>query len=80
VLTEFGAENKTIEDGGDNLEERCKWVDYYVSKGKEYGVPCVQWDNGIFNATGERFGLLDRKNLEWFEPQYIETMVNAAKK
>lgn len=81
VLTEFGAENKTNLPGGEeNLEARCQWVDYYLTKAKEFGVPCVQWDNNIYNASGERFGLLDRRNLEWYEPDYIKAMMDAIAK
>lgn len=81
ILTEFGAENKANREGGENNpESRCRWVDYYVSKATEYGVPCCYWDNNVYYAEGERFGLLDRTKLEWFEPDYVEAMVNAAKK
>ena len=81
LLTEFGAENKSNRAGGENNpESRIRWVDYYVSKATEYGVPCCYWDNGIFNASGEQFGLLNRRQLTWYEPEYVETMVNAAKK
>ncbi|MBQ3028894.1 MAG: hypothetical protein IJD26_07405, partial [Lachnospiraceae bacterium] len=81
VLTEFGAENKTNLPGGEeNLEARCQWVNYYLTKAKEFGVPCVQWDNNIYNASGERFGLLDRRNLEWYEPDYIKAMMDAIAK
>lgn len=79
VLTEFGSESKTNREGGENhAEERLKWVEYYITKATEYGVPCCHWDNGVYDADGERFGLLDRNTLTWFEPEYIETMVNAA--
>ena len=81
VLTEFGAENKTNLPGGEgNAEARCEWISYYISKAKEKGVPCVIWDNNIYNADGERFGVLDRKNLTWYEPAYVEAMVEAATK
>lgn len=78
VLTEFGAENKTkLEGGEDNLAARCAWVTYYLTKAKEYGVPCVQWDNNLYTGSGELFGLLNRKTCEWYEPEYIEAMMKA---
>ncbi len=81
VMTEFGSEAKNNREGGENHpEERIKWIEYYITKAGEYGVPCCHWDNGIYYADGERFGMLDRKNLTWFEPEYVETMVNAATK
>lgn len=39
IIGEFGAMNK------DNEEERVQWAEYYVGKAREYGVPCVWWDN-----------------------------------
>lgn len=78
VLTEFGAENKSKMAGGeDNLAARCAWVTYYLTKAKEYGVPCVQWDNNLHTGSGELFGLLNRKTCEWYEPEYIEAMMEA---
>lgn len=81
VLTEFGSESKTNREGGENHpEERIKWIEYYIAKATEYGVPCVHWDNGVYYADGERFGMLDRKTLTWFEPEYVKTMIEAATK
>lgn len=78
VLTEFGAENKSNLPGGeDNLAARCQWIDYYITKAKECGVPCVQWDNNLNSGSGELFGLFDRKTLEWYEPEYIEALMDA---
>lgn len=81
VLTEFGSESKTNREGGENHpEERIKWIEYYITKAAEYGVPCCHWDNGVYYADGERFGMLDRNTLTWFEPEYVKTMVEAVKK
>lgn len=78
IMTEFGAENKTKLPGGEgNLEARCQWIDYYITKAKQYGVPCVQWDNNLYSGSGELFGLLNRKTCEWYEPEYIEAMMEA---
>ena len=78
VLTEFGSENKANLPGGeDNLAARCEWIDYYITKAKEYGVPCVHWDNNVHSGSGELFGVLNRKTLEWYDPEYIEAMMDA---
>lgn len=78
VMTEFGAENKSNLDGGDgNAEARRQWIDYYITKARECGVPCVQWDNNLYSGSGELFGLLNRRNLEWFDPEYIDAMMDA---
>ncbi len=74
IIGEFGAMNR------DNTEERCEWVDYYVTAAKEIGVPCIWWDNHSFSGTGENFGLLETMglNMSWKYPELVETMVNAA--
>ena len=42
------------------------------------GVPCVWWDNGAFTGSGELFGLLDRRTLEWKYPLVKEALISAA--
>lgn len=62
IIGEMGAMHKPVEG---NEEERAAWAEYYISKAKEYGVPCVWWDNGLFEGEGELFGLIDRETYEW---------------
>ena len=69
ILGEFGALYKSDEG---NEEERAAWATYYVSKAKEIGVPCLWWDNGLFEGDGECFGLIDRETLEWKYTKVIE--------
>ncbi len=69
VIGEFGAMNK------ENEEERAKWVRYYVSEAAKIGVPCVWWDNGLFEGDGERFGLIDRRTCECAYPMLLEAMM-----
>lgn len=75
IMGEFGTLNKS------NTEERVKIAEYYVSTAKKHGVPCVWWDNGsTAQASGsEGFGLLDRQKVEWFYPEIVKALVNAAK-
>ncbi|MDE6763562.1 MAG: glycoside hydrolase family 5 protein, partial [Oscillospiraceae bacterium] len=75
IMGEFGTINKS------NTEERVKVAEYYVSTAKKYGVPCVWWDNGsTAQASGsEGFGLLNRSKVEWFYPEIVKALVNAAK-
>ncbi len=40
-------------------------------------MPCVHWDNHVHSGSGELFGLLNRKTLEWYEPEYIEALMDA---
>lgn len=78
ILTECGAVVKTLY-GAPNTKEVGKWQKGYFKSAKKNGIPCVIWDNGIFNGSGERFGLLDRKNLTWYYEEILDAVsaVNA---
>lgn len=71
IIGEFGALNK------DNEEERSEWVAYYLKKAKETGVPCVWWDNGSFNGSGENFGLINRRELTFPYPDLLNAIMEA---
>lgn len=72
ILGETGARNK------DNTEDRVLWADYYFGSAAEYGIPCFWWDNGAVAGGGELFGILNRRELEWFYPEIAEAAVSAA--
>lgn len=61
IIDEMGCLDK------DNPEARYAWAKAYVSAAAEYGMPCIWWDNGEMNGSGENFGLIDRRKLEVFE-------------
>lgn len=69
VIGEFGAMYK---DDPKNEQERGEWAQYYVHAAKEIGVPCVWWDNGAFEGSGELFGLIDRENYTWKYEKVVE--------
>ncbi|MCL1863750.1 MAG: glycoside hydrolase family 5 protein [Defluviitaleaceae bacterium] len=73
IIGECGARKK-----GDNEEARTAWASYYTKKAREYGVPCVWWDNGIFKGgkKTEIFGLLNRHTLEWTFPKIVNAFVS----
>lgn len=71
IIGEFAAMNRNNED------ERAEWAMYYVSKAKEIGVPCVWWDNGLFEGNGERLGLFDRRTYECVYPKVLEALQKA---
>ena len=71
VIGEFGARSK------DNEKYRAEWAKYYITKMNSIGVPCVWWDNGAFTGSGELFGLLDRRTLEWKYPLVKEALISA---
>lgn len=72
IIGEFGAMNK------DNEDERVQWARYYVSKAREYGVPCVWWDNNAFDGDGENFGLLNRRELTFPYPELLKALIESA--
>ena len=72
IIGEMGTRNRF------NNDARADWARYYISTAASHGVPCFWWDNNAF-VSGETFGLLDRKTLEWRYPEIIDAM-NEAKK
>lgn len=75
IMDEFGTLNKS------NTKERVETAKYYLSVSESYGVPCCWWDNGTNCGPeqGEGFGLLDRKNLEWFYPEIVKALTSSVK-
>ena len=70
VLGECGCINK------DNPDDRIAWAAYYAGKAAEYGIPCIWWDNGVKTASGgESFGIMDRRNASWWEPEITEAFI-----
>ncbi|MCM1166109.1 MAG: glycoside hydrolase family 5 protein [Lachnospiraceae bacterium] len=70
VIGEFGCVNKT------NTEDRVRCVTDYLSAAKELGVPCLWWDNGSFFGDGENFGMLMRRNLDWFDKDVLDAIMS----
>ena len=72
VMGEFGALNKQ------NLQDRVDLTAYYVASASARGIPCVWWDNNEFNGSGENFGLLDRRTLEWPFSEIVDAAMKYA--
>lgn len=72
IIGEFAAMNRNNDD------ERTQWATYYVSAAREKGIPCIWWDNGIFEGDGERLGLFDRRNLTCAYPSILEALMKAS--
>lgn len=70
VIGEFGAMNK------ENDPDRVEWVKYYTRKMKSIGVPCVWWDNAVFQGKGEKFGLFNRNTYEPVFPEVLEALLD----
>ncbi|MCL2500830.1 MAG: glycoside hydrolase family 5 protein [Defluviitaleaceae bacterium] len=72
IIGEMGARRR-----GDNIADRVAWAKYYTAVARKYGIPCVWWDNGRTEGPDrwEKFGLLDRKKMEWAFPELVEAFV-----
>ncbi len=70
ILGEFGAMNKN-----GNEAERAEWVKYYVKAAAKVNIPCVWWDNGLFEGEGELFGLFDRNNYTVAYPKIVKGLM-----
>ncbi|ORX48610.1 cellulase-domain-containing protein [Piromyces finnis] len=69
IIGEFGAMSRN------NDEDRMRWAELFVSSAKSMGVPCVLWDNGVFEGDGERFGIIDRSELTITYPLYLKGLM-----
>ena len=81
VIGEYGATNK------DNLEDRLAWFDFYISTAKSFGIPCILWDNGVWQTRidengkpdySEGYGYYNRTEQTWYFPEIIKTIIKAA--
>ena len=72
IMGECGARRK-----GDNVADRAQWARYYTAKAKEYGIPCIWWDNGLLEGpdNAEVFGLVDRKACKWAFPEVVDAFL-----
>lgn len=76
VIGEYGATNKN------NLEDRIKWMNFFITESRKYGITSCLWDNGAWevknNDYNEKFGYYNRRELNWFFPEITDTMIKAA--
>ena len=82
VIGEYGATNK------DNLQARLDWFEFYLTTAKSYGIPCVLWDNGVWQTRqddkgnpdyNEGFGYYNRTEQKWYFPEIAKTIVESTK-
>lgn len=73
IIDEFGA----MEKNG-NLESRIDFAGCYIANARARGITCLWWDNNVMKGNGERFGLIDRKTLQWAFPGLVEAMMEYA--
>lgn len=64
VIGEFGSRNQfTTKGTSDNAEDRVACAEDYIALANQFAeqsIPCVWWDNDIFETDGENFGLFNR--------------------
>ncbi|MBQ4486742.1 MAG: hypothetical protein II936_07030, partial [Oscillospiraceae bacterium] len=58
---------KTLKDNSTkfNTVEVAKWAGYFLGKAKEYGIPCIIWDNNERLPGTIPFGIFNRDELSW---------------
>lgn len=72
IYGEVGAVRKKIP-----VEERIKWIDYFVREARSHKMSVLFWDCG--DDREGSMAQIDRKNLSLYEPDFFEAMINAAK-
>lgn len=70
VITEFGVMNKG------NVEGRLQCIEDYLTEAKAINVPCIWWDNNAKSGSGEKFGLLNRKEGGWYFPEVVNKIMS----
>lgn len=72
IIGEFGSVNKD-----ENVDDRVKCVNKYLTTAKQYGVPCIWWDNGARYGSGENFALLQRDPVmpEWYYQKIVDEIM-----
>ena len=59
------------------LEERIKWITAFAAEAKKYGMSILYWESG--DDKDGAMAEIDRKNLCFYEPAFVEAMLNAWK-
>lgn len=79
IITEYGSVSKMIDKDWyiSNTDEVAKWASHYISTAEKYGIPCVWWDNGYHDSGNELFGIFNRRELTWYEPEIVKAIVDA---
>ncbi len=79
IITEYGSVSKMIDKDWyiSNTNEVAKWASNYISTAEKYGIPCVWWDNGYHDSGNELFGIFNRQELIWYEPEIVEAIINS---
>lgn len=74
IITEYGAQRKELGDGTYNTNEVIAWLGDYLGTAKEYGIPCVWWDNNYYYSGNELFAIFDRNNCDWYSKEIADAI------
>lgn len=75
IITEYGAVRKRLGDFLYNTEEVIAWLGDYLGTAKQYGIPCVWWDNNYYTSGNELFGIFDRSSCDWYSKEIADAIV-----
>ena len=71
-IGEYGATNKN------NLEDRVAWFHDFIKESRAYGIPCILWDNGVWDVKGtdfsEHYGYYNRNTQTWYFPEILDAI------
>ena len=71
IMGEFASRDKN------NLEARLEWLDYYLDRANEVGVPCLWWDTGqVKTIENMTFSIFDRRTATWLFPEIVEMLID----
>jgi len=70
VMGEFGSS-----DRNGNLQDRVNYTAWYIASASARGIPCIIWDNHVFEGNGDAFGLIDRNTCKWVHPDIVLAMI-----
>lgn len=72
-IGEYGATNKN------NLEDRVNWFHAFLKFSRQFGMPCILWDNGVWEVKGndynEHYGYYNRNEQKWYFPEITKAII-----
>lgn len=70
IMGEFASRDKS------NLDSRLAWLEYYMTKASNIGIPCVWWDTGqVQTVSNMTFSIFNRATQTWLFPEIVEALM-----
>lgn len=67
LMTEYGSRDKN------NIIQRSKWLDFYLSVSYSCGIKCMTWDSAIAHYENDyAFSVLNKETGTWKYPEFEE--------